>query len=344
MNKDRFWSEPNLSLTNVKRQHYVPRLFLSPFATEGKVRVFDLKEGKEHRTSLAKIAVEKGFYDIDIKGINLSTENWLAKLEGDALPVINKLIDNPENILSFSIKEEFLMARFLVALRFRTPAFRDHNEKMSATFLQQCKDMIRKQIYHQHNKKEADAIWSEMKEKPDHWWFNEQQPRQPAEITNFMLGEVQGFANILWGAPWRIGFTPDSMRLYTSDNPVAGYLRPIRLWGEGAAFSSFDYFVPLSPRVLLKIERRPDKKDKEKTELRGERRHKDFSEWEISFAQHVITNDAVRCIYGEGPIVDKSSAASYLQRIAKAELEFAVEYLGYDPKAPIIGYPTLPQG
>ena len=133
------------------------------------------------------------------------------------------------------------------------------------------------------------------------------------------------------------------MRLYTSDNRVAGYLRPIRLWGEGAAFSSLTYFVPLSPRILLKIERRPDKKDKEKTELRGERRHKDFSEWEISFAQHVITNDAMRYLYGEGPIVDKRCASSYLQRIAKAELEFAVEYLGFDPRTPIIGYPTPPQ-
>ncbi|MBN2462690.1 MAG: DUF4238 domain-containing protein [Dehalococcoidia bacterium] len=343
MNKEKFWSEPNLSLTSVKRQHYVPRLFLRPFATKDKIRVFDLQESKEYRTSLANIAVEKGFYDINIKDINISTENWLAKLEGSALPVIKKLLDNPKNILSFSIKEEFLMARFLVALRFRTPAFRDYNEKMSTTFLQQCKDMIRKQIYHQHSNKEADAIWNEMKEKPDHWWFKEPQPRQRAETTNFMLGEAQGFANILWGAPWRIGYTPDSMRLYTSDNPVAGYLRPIRLWGEGAAFSSFDYFVPLSPRILLRIERRPDKKDKGKNKLRGERRHKDFSEWETSFAQHVVTNDAVRYIYGEGPIVDKCSADSYLQRIAKAELEFAIEYLGYDPKAPIIGYPTLPQ-
>ena len=198
MNKDILWSEPNLSLTSVKRQHYVPQLFLRAFTVEDKVRVFDLNEGKEFRTSLANVAVEKCFYDIDIKDTHLSTENWLAKLEGAATPVINKLLDNPDNIISLTIDEEFLIARFLVALRFRTPTFRDYNEKISTTFLQKCKDMIRRQIYHQHNKEEADAIWNEMKDKPDHWWFKEPEPRQSAHTINFMLGEVQGFANILW--------------------------------------------------------------------------------------------------------------------------------------------------
>jgi hypothetical protein len=268
------------------------------------------------------------------EGIQVSTEDWLAQLEGEAAPVIKRLLNYPNSISSLSVKEELYMSRFITALRFRTPAFRDYNEKMTVSILQQIKDMARKQIYHQHDKQRADAIWEEIKKKPDYWWFRETEPQQRAETTTFMLSEVQGFANILRAAPWRIGFAPDSIRLYTSDNPVAGYLSPVRIPGEGAAFSSFTYFVPLSPVVLLKIERRPCQKSNKKLQPCGERRHADFSDWEISFARHVVTNDAMRYLFGEGPIVPKDCAASCLERIGRAKLEFAVHYLSYDPRPP----------
>lgn len=334
MDGDKFWNEPNLSLTKVKRQHYVPQLLLRAFSLDDKIRVVDLNDGKEYRTSTANVAVESHFYNENVADIQLSAEDWLSRLEGYATPVVEKLLSDPTNIMSLSVEEEFFIARFLAALRIRTPAFRDNNDKMITSLLEQIKDMAKKQIYHQHDKKKADSIWEKIKDNPNHWWFNEGEPWQPATTTNFMLGEVQGLANLLWGAPWRIGMAPDSIQLYTSDNPVAGYLRPVRPWWEGAAFASFTYFVPLSPKVLLKIERRPDQKDKDKPRLRGERHRNDFSEWEISFARHIMTQDAVRYLYGEGPIVPRDCAASCLERIGKAQMEFAIRYLGFDPRPP----------
>jgi len=334
VDEQKFWSELNLSPTKAKRQHYVPRVFLGAFAVDNKICVFDLDKGTEYRTSVENVAVEAQFYNENIADLRLSTEGWLAQLEGNATPVINKLLDNPDNVTSLSVDEEFYIARFLVALRFRTPAFRDYNDKLFISILQQIKDMAKQQIYHQYNKEKADATWEELRSKPDHWWFNEPDPQQAATITNFMLGEVQGFANLLWAAPWRIGMAPDSIRLYTSDNPVAGYLRPVRPWWEGAAFASLTYFIPLSPRVLLKIDRRPDKKDREKLQPQGERCHKDFSEWEISFARHIMTYDAIRYLYGEGPIIRRECAVSCLERIGHTQLEFAIRYLGFDPRPP----------
>ncbi|MBA7473357.1 hypothetical protein ES707_08694 [subsurface metagenome] len=334
MDEQKFWNEPNLSLTKAKRQHYVPRVLLRSFVVDGRIRIFDLEKGTEYRTSVGNTAVEAQFYNESIANLCLSTEGWLAKLEGDATPVINELLDNLDNVRSLSVDKEFYIARFLVALRFRTPAFRDYNDKLFTSILQQIKDMAKKQIYHQHNKEKADTIWEEIKSKPDHWWFNEPEPQQAAKITNFMLGEVQGFANLLRAAPWRIGMAPDSICLYTSDNPVAGYLRPVHPWWEGAAFASLTYFIPLSPRVLLKIDRRPDKKDNEKLQPQGERCYKDFSEWEVSFARHVVTNDSVRYLYGEGPVIPKDCATSCLERIGRSQLEFAIRYLGFDPRPP----------
>ena len=47
MDDSKFWNEPNLSPTKVKRQHYVPQVLLRAFAVNGKVRVVDLdSEGK----------------------------------------------------------------------------------------------------------------------------------------------------------------------------------------------------------------------------------------------------------------------------------------------------------
>lgn len=338
MDTPKLWNEPNLSPTDVKRQHYVPQVLLRMFAVEGKVHVVDLDiEGKEYKTSTVNIAVEKNFYNIDLADIRISTEEFLSQLEGDAASVIKKLVDTPDSIMSLTVEEELYIARFIVALRFRTPSFRDWNDELATSILKQIKDRIREQVYYQHGKKKADAIWNELKKKPDHWWFNEPEPQPPAMTSTFMLSEVKGFANLIRAAPWRIGMAPDSIRLYTSDNPVAGYLTPVRPWWEGAAFASFTYFVPLSPKVLLKIERRPDRKDNEELQPHGERRRSDFSEWEISFARHVVTQNARRYLYGEGPVVPRDCANSCLERINRAKLECAIRYLEFNPQPPKCG-------
>jgi len=315
------WREPNLNTTEVKRQHYVPQVFLRAFAVNGRIRVCELADGTEYRTSTANTAVEKYFYNINITDIQLSVESWLAQLEGKAAPVLEKLRCNPDNILDLSDEEEVHLARFITALRFRTPFFRDNSDKMTKSMVQQFKDMAKKQIYHQYDTKEADAIWSDVIKKPDHWWLKEQEPIQPATISAHMLGEVQGFANILRAAPWHLGFAPEPLRLYTSDNPVAGYLSPVRLPGEGAAFSSFTYYVPLSPQILLTIKRRPHRKDKEEPKPRGERLSQEYSQWEISFARHVVTSDAMKYLYGDSTIVPRDCAISCLKRINRAKLE-----------------------
>jgi len=327
--------EPNLSKTEVKRQHYIPQMYLRPFAVDGKIRVVDLDGGKrEYKTSVGNVAVESHFYNVNVEDLRLSTEDWLAELECAAVPVFNKLIENPESILSLSLEEELIISRFITALRFRTPAFQDWNKRLTTSILTQIRNMAKDQIFHMKSRKEANAIWEEIKNKPDHWWMNEEKPVQPSETTAYMLSQVHGFANLIRAAPWRIGCAPDSIGLYTSDNPVASYLSPIRPWWEGGAFASHSYYMALSPTVLLVVERRPDTKEGEKLNPQGTRRHNDFSEWEISYARHLITRDARRYLYGEALIVDRDCAIECLSNIDQAKLEFAVRYLGYNPSPP----------
>ena len=97
------WNEPVLGQTQTKRQHYVPRFYLKPFVRpDGKLRVSDLQEDREYVSSLENVAVQSGFYDVDVDGHAYSTEDWLGELESDAAMVLRCLIDDPSAITTLN--------------------------------------------------------------------------------------------------------------------------------------------------------------------------------------------------------------------------------------------------
>ena len=232
----------------------MPQMFLRAFTgTDGLLRVFDLDSNNQFRTSPRNAAAEGHFNDIEVAGAILSTEAWLSELEGAAGPILEHLINDPDDVTSLSVKEEMALARFIAALRFRTPQYRAANEAMVEPIMAQIKDLVKDQIFHQYGEKEARAIWDIYKDQPDYKWLGESEAPRPSESSTYMLGEVQGWANLLWCAPWRIGRAPsDRIMLYTSDNLVAAYLKPVRPWWEAAAFGSLTYFIPLAarPRII----------------------------------------------------------------------------------------------
>ena len=296
-----------------------------------KIRVFDLLENCEYVSTLRNVAVEARFYDVTVEGHNYSAEDWLAKIESDASSVIQVLLEDASAIETLSDKQECSLSRFMAALSLRTPFKRQELNHIFDDISPQIEQKVHGQFLHQLGEAQGRAEFEEWRAKP----FQErcgEQPTQPATITNVLLGEVQGFANLLRSAPWRLGNVLGRLRLYTSDNPVSRYLRPVRPWWDEGGFSSFHYYLPLSPELLLKIERRPDSNDSDKGfSPRGERRKKDFSEWEISMARHIVSRDASRYLYGNGFLVSKQCAVSCLDRIEFNTREFAAKYLGYDP-------------
>ena len=147
--------------------------------------------------------------------------------------------------------------------------------------LPDIKRIARGQLFAMTSKKEAAATWAEWEKKPDHFWWGMEREEPPEEFTADFLAEVQGYANLLRAAPWRIGKAAGSLRLYTSDNPVAAYWPAVRPWWEGAAFGSLVYYVPLSPDVLLRIGRRPDSQEEDV----GARQRRDFDD-------HAAVSDA----------------------------------------------------
>ncbi len=329
------WNEPILSKTDAKRQHFVPRLYLKNFARAGgKIRVFDLEEVREYSTSLDNVAVQTRFYDVTLEGQDYSAEDWLATLEAEASSVLRLLVDESTAIDMLTHKQENALARFIAALIMRTPFKRQEMKNATDGMFSQIEQMAQEQFVHQFGEAVGAIKYGEWLAKPFHERYGEEESTQPASITNHLLSEVQGFANLLRAAPWRLGNTIGQLRLYTSDNPVSRYIHPIRPRWDGKAFSSFHYFLPLSPDLLLKIERKPDSTDPDKeTSPCGKRRKKDFSEWETSMARHIISRDASRYLYGDGMLVSKQCAVSCLARIELAIQEFAVRYLGDAPNS-----------
>ncbi|MCY3799977.1 MAG: DUF4238 domain-containing protein [Chloroflexi bacterium] len=299
--EDLRWHETVLSETQAKRQHYVPRSYLRRFAREDdQIRVVDLQEDREFRTSIGNAAVEGRFYDLENDQTVVSAEDWLARIESEASPVIEFLLSSPSSIETLKGEQEFALARFVAAFRFRTPAFRGWVDSMSRSLVAQLQEFMKPHLFNRFGQEDGQAILNEWKNKPLSWWLNGE-IAQPAEMNTYMFEGIQGYANLLRAAPWRIGSAQGPSQLYTSDNPVSRYLPPIRPSWDAGAFSSFHYYLPLSPEVLLKIERRPySDESTESPNLRGRRNHRDFSATEVSMARHIISRDATRFLYGEG--------------------------------------------
>ncbi|MCH8805972.1 MAG: DUF4238 domain-containing protein [Planctomycetes bacterium] len=319
MTENQRWDEPRFSSTDVKRQHYVPRMLLKPFtSSDGRLQVTDFNESRVFRTSLENAAVESRFNDETIRGIPASTENWLSKIEGKAAPVIRKLIEDPDGILCLSLNEEIALARFVTAMRFRTPSFRAEMNRTFEPVVAQIKKLAKEQLFHMFPDTAAET-WAEWSEKPDHQWLQEEHEPEPASVSNSLLGEINGHKNLILAAPWRIGRTAASLKIYIGDSGVSPYLTPVRPWWEGAAFASFAYYLPLSPAVLFVAERRTNYPETSEgstlEEIRGSRRRADFSKGATSFARHVVTASAHRFVFGDATVVPRDCAYQCLDEI-----------------------------
>ncbi len=318
------WNEPNLAPTEARRQHYVPESYLRAFlGPDGKVRVIDLMEGREYRTSPDNAAVESGYYDIKTEIGTLSAESWLARIESRAGPVIRKLTDDPSTITTLPDEEEMRLARFLAALRFRGPWFRKLSGSLDRQVVGFSKKIAKGYLFNTEAADKAEAIWDEWSKKPDEWWLASEEPVQQAQTTAGLLSEVQGFANLLRAMPWRAGLTSEP--IYASDNPVSGFVGRPRFPHTGPAFADLNYFVPMSPTVLLKIMPLETQERDSPLRPRGGRDARAFSIWETAFARDVVTSEANRFLYGEGRILPRQHAAEFFNRFALSLLPLTVQ-------------------
>jgi hypothetical protein len=338
--EERYFNEPILQPTSSVRQHTVPRLYLAYFKEEdGTVPALDLEEKRSFSASLENIAVECGYYDLQVAGRALSIEDWLAEVEGRAAPILSELEETPGTLNDLSEDQQNDLGRYIAAQIFRVPAFRDLGTATRDRAVEWIRDMGRAYLEKNMSAEKAAAIWRVWEEKPSEWWLRENEPRQDAELTAHMLGEVQGWANLLVAMPWRIGRIAGNLKMYTSDNPVSGYVPPVRpWWAGGGAIWEHLYVFPLSPRVLIWIDPLGYGAD---VPQQGTRSNRDFSEWEVSFARHLVTDSATRFLIGPPPYVSRECANVCRKRLEFSKVYDATRLQGFDPRPPRSDFSTF---
>jgi hypothetical protein len=106
------------------RQHYVPQFLLERFGqeTSGDIHVFNKQTGKSFTTGASRIAAEWDLYDFEFKGVPMSLEKSLSKLESEAAWSIKKLLERRRLAMSEEeiIAERAALVRFLSVQLVRT--------------------------------------------------------------------------------------------------------------------------------------------------------------------------------------------------------------------------------
>lgn len=110
-------SRPN----HPKQQHYVPQFLLRAFSTgkQEQVHAFDKQTGRMFRTAIGNVAVQKGYYDLEIRGTALTLEPSLSDLEARAAAVI-KRIRRSETLSKLSEQDRLVLAHFAIVQKHRT--------------------------------------------------------------------------------------------------------------------------------------------------------------------------------------------------------------------------------
>lgn len=112
-------------MTAAKIQHYVPKFLLRNFGTGKKDQlwVFDKTSGRSFQTNAKNVASESRFYDFVIEGESHSLEDCLSRIESQAKPVMEQVLQD-DSVRTISAQSRALLAAFLAIQFVRTRAFR----------------------------------------------------------------------------------------------------------------------------------------------------------------------------------------------------------------------------
>lgn len=113
-------------MTIAKVQHYVPQFLLRNFGNGKKdqVWVYDKATGRSFSTNAKNIASESRFYDLELDGTATTLEPMLSKLEGNAKPIIGKILD-ADSLAPLTDEDKATLSVFLSVQHTRTRTFRE---------------------------------------------------------------------------------------------------------------------------------------------------------------------------------------------------------------------------
>jgi hypothetical protein len=112
-------------MSNTKRHHFVPKMYLDRFSSDGKIQV-RRRDGGSFGSGTQNVAVEAGFYDLAVPGggVSREVEGWLSQVEGSAATVL-RTIDTAMDAPPPGVEEREVLSAYLALQFTRTPEQRE---------------------------------------------------------------------------------------------------------------------------------------------------------------------------------------------------------------------------
>lgn len=234
-------------MQRVKKQHYVPRLYLRRFTYDGsRLFVYDTFSGRSYGTNIADAASANYFNDAPLDPESSQPgdrdplqklEHYLVQVEGAAATALDLLIRGIEQNSRIDPSSRPDVARFLAAQVLRTQEARVG----AAQIWERLKEAL-------HGEQLAPSF--------EEWLARGDRPDGAAITQSHLLLDsmnVQTIAEILLEHIWLIGLNNTGAPLWTSDHPVvrkAHFHDPL-VGSFGLASPGIEIDFPLSPTMVL---------------------------------------------------------------------------------------------
>ncbi len=253
---------PNKPITT--DQHYVPKFYLKRFVNERKcLKVLDIKNAKLQTTwrAYATLGYEKFYYAVhtgvpDV--VSQQIEDFFTQLENG---IASRLDGIHKKILQYqpiTNEERYVIATLGAMLYLRGKYMREQLKRGNESIFRQM--MIR---YADHPAfpqsiqatAEANEILTTAQEIEEcRLMLLEADYDVAFDNTShlFLLGEVQGFANMLYNKPWIAHLAQEQDKFFTSDTPMLEIL-PEKKHFHGPHFMERTHYLPLSPKMVIEF-------------------------------------------------------------------------------------------
>jgi hypothetical protein len=242
----------NTKMTNTKKQHYVPQLYLRKFSKNKKTLwVFDKILQKSYVANIGDVAQQRYFYDMPKSFENLGVkdlqaiEKALAYGESIFQHAIEHVLANIEDGITEKLRLE--ICPHLTMQWLRTREYRDARiefvQKMGQAFANR---LIEKNYPEQPDIKapicHATEEGAAVKQYQDMF-----DPEGLHKLNMAFLNHI-----------WIIGVNNSGQPLYTSDNPVVrqAHIDATQEGGMGILSKGIEFLYPLSPQYILILRER----------------------------------------------------------------------------------------
>jgi hypothetical protein len=244
---------PEIVMSVVKNQHYVPQFYLKRFSRDGnRIHVYDKVEKKSFTSSVSNVASAKYFYDLapnpngpdDVQVV----EQGLAAIEGECAAAFKALLVELEqtNRCDLSVPERKRTLAYFISLQFcRTLQFRTLHSQVASELAG-----VVNNILHSVRQPPATQHGDRVSQSVDVTTSTELAPLEHAAFM-FNGSFIERAMAPLMDCIWIVCDNQNQGSFYVSDSPVV--LIPHLDGNAGFGSKGIEVVLPLSSRYLLTL-------------------------------------------------------------------------------------------